>query len=123
MAGQDKIKKVLEKAKGKKAKTKTIKETVSGTKSTSLPKDLRATLEEHFGANLSKVRVHTGGNAGEIAKGISARAFVHGSDIFFAKESSASNKELLAHELAHALQHTGGKKMPPAKAGKVLVSK
>lgn len=123
MADDEKIKKVLEKAKGKKSKSKSINEEISGTKAKPLPKDLKATLEEHFGANLSQVRLHTGGNAKEIAKSINAKAFAYGQSIYFANDRDAGNNELIAHEVAHALGQGGGKKLPPEKKGTVLVSK
>ncbi|MEM9247097.1 MAG: DUF4157 domain-containing protein [Pseudomonadota bacterium] len=123
MPDDEKIKKVLEKAKGKKAKAKPVKEEVAGTKSQGLPKDLKAAMEEHFGANLSKVRLHTGGNAKDVAKSIGAKAFTFGNDVYLSDAKYANDKEFLAHELAHVIQAGGGKKPPPEKAGKALVSK
>lgn len=118
----DKIKKALEDAEGKKAKEKSIETAPEGTKGKPLDKDVKAALEEQFGANLSKVRVHTGGNAADIAKELGAKAFTIGNDIFFAKPGDAKNPETLAHELAHVLQSKGGK-MPAEKDGKALTSK
>jgi Domain of unknown function (DUF4157) len=118
----DKLKKVLEDVEGKKAKEKAIESAPEGTKGKSLDKDVKAALEEQFGANLSKVRVHTGGNVPDIAKELGAKAFTIGNDIYFAKPGDAKDPERLAHELAHVIQQGNGK-MPKEKDGKALTSK
>ncbi len=72
----------------------------------------RATMESAFGADFSDVRVHTGPEAAELNKDIQARAFTVGSDIYFRDGapdmSSPASQELLAHELTHVVQQTGG---------------
>jgi len=120
---EDPIKKITAKLKGKKAKAKPLKTEPSGTKATKLPKDIAKGMEEAFGTDLSKVRVHVGGNAAEMCKELGAKAFAMGNDIFLAKPGDAKNSKFLAHELSHVVQQGGGKKMPKAKKGKVLVSK
>jgi hypothetical protein len=119
---EDKLKKVLEGVDGKKAREKAIEAAPEGTKGKALNKDVKAALEEQFGANLSKVRVHVGGNAPDIAKELGAKAFTIGNDIYFAKPGDANDRELLAHELAHVIQQGGGR-MPKEKDGKALTSK
>ena len=118
-----KLQKIVEKLKGKKAKQKKLDTEPAGTKGSALPAKLRATLEAAFETDLSKVRVHTGGNAAECAKSINADAFTQGTDIFLAKPSDGSNLGLLAHELTHVIQQNGGSMPRSAKGGKVLVSK
>ena len=120
---EDEVKKIAEKLKGKKAKTKSLKTTPEGTKSIKLPKDVAKGLGDAFGADLSKVRVHTGGNAAEICKEMGAKAFAMGNDLFMAKPADAKNNKLLAHELTHVIQQAGGKKMPKRQEGKASVSK
>jgi hypothetical protein len=119
---EDKLKRVLADVGGKKAKEKVIETAPEGTRGKPLDKDVKAALEEQFGSNLSKVRVHTGGNAPDIARDLGAKAFTIGNDIYFAKPGDAKNPEVLAHELAHVLQSKGGR-MPPGKDGKALTSK
>ncbi|HSF65536.1 MAG TPA: DUF4157 domain-containing protein [Paracoccaceae bacterium] len=120
--GDEKVKQVAEDLKGKKAKIKAVETKPEGTQEKPLPREVKAALEEAFGANLSKVRVHTGGNVPEIAKELKAKAFTIGNDIYFAKPGDAKDAEMLAHELAHVIQQGNGK-MPKEKDGKALTSK
>lgn len=67
-------------------------------------------MEGAFGADFSSVRVHTGAQAGELNRAMSAEAFTVGNDIFFNDRpdtSRADGQRLLAHELAHTLQKGG----------------
>lgn len=119
----EKVKAVVEKAKGKKAKSKALEADLQGTKESKLPKDVKTVLEEAFPkAKLQNVRVHVGGNAKELCKSISAKAFTYGNNIVFAKPGDGKNSELIAHELTHVVQQSQGK-MPKEQKGKVLVSK
>ncbi len=87
----------------------------------------RRSMEGPFGADLSDVRVHTGGAADATARGLSARAFTSGSDIGFRGGEYAPHgmrgRGLLAHELAHVLQQRnassggGGANSAAANAG------
>jgi hypothetical protein len=61
-------------------------------------------LEQHVGADLSDVRVHTDATAKALAEEVNARAFTKGKDIFFGEEVS---EELLAHEVVHAANGGG----------------
>lgn len=73
---------------------------------------IRALVEPHLGADLSGVRVHTGGAASESAGAIHARAYTLGRDIVFDlgqfSPHTRSGRRLLAHELAHVVQQAGG---------------
>jgi hypothetical protein len=73
-----------------------------------LPDDVRAAMEPRFGADFSGVRVHTGGEADQLNRQLSAQAFTHGQDIYMGagKYDPTSNdgKKLLAHELTHVVQ-------------------
>jgi hypothetical protein len=84
----------------------------------------RGFFEPRFGLDLSAVRVHSEGHAGEAARAVGARAFAVGENIVFAPNqfspSSVSGRHLLAHELAHVVQQRGGapgrvRRAPPAK--------
>jgi hypothetical protein len=67
-------------------------------------------LAQQFGAVLGRsvddVRVHTDETAAQLTRAVSARAFATGRDIFFApgEYQPHTNKELIAHEVAHADQ-------------------
>lgn len=113
--------KIVGALKNKKAKVKAIRTEVSGTKATKLEKKLRDGLEGALGADLSKVRVHIGGNAADICKELKAKAFTNGNDIYFGKGADSKNNKLIAHEITHVVQQAKGK-MPKPQKGKVLVS-
>ena len=77
-----------------------------------LPETTRAYFEPRFGANLSHVRVHTGGRAEQTAKSINAKAFTVGPNIAFGSghysPESQEGRKLLAHELTHVMQQDRG---------------
>lgn len=114
--------KIVGSLKNKKAKPRAIDTEISGTKATKLNNKLRGSLETALGADLSKVRIHVGGNAEEICKDLKAKAFTQGNDIYFAKGSYSKDNKLIAHEITHVVQQTNGR-MPKAQKGKVLISK
>ena len=76
-----------------------------------LPPDLRAFMEPRFGADFGGVRVHTGGQAADLNRSLSAQAFTHGQDIYLGADKydfgTTPGKRLLAHELTHVVQQTG----------------
>jgi len=80
-----------------------------------LPDGTRSFMESRFGADFGGVRVH---EAPQEAADIGTQAFTHGQDIYFNagkyNPGSSSGKELLAHELTHTIQQTGGKLQPKA---------
>jgi hypothetical protein len=63
-------------------------------------------------ADLSRVRVHTGEKAAESARAVGALAYTVGDQIVFGAgrfaPQSSTGRQLLAHELAHVGQQTGG---------------
>lgn len=73
-----------------------------------LPKDTKSSMESAFSRDFSQVKVHTGNSAIQMNQDLNAKAFTHGSDIYFNKNeynpSSASGQKLLAHELTHTVQ-------------------
>ncbi len=77
-----------------------------------LPAPVRAYFEPRFGRDLSDVRVHADGRAAGAARSLGARAFTLGSDVHFGvgqyNPSSARGRRLIAHELTHVAQQTGG---------------
>ena len=75
-----------------------------------LPAATRALFEPRFGANFSRVRVHTDTHAARTASSINAKAFTVGQDIAFAPGQyaphSGEGQRLLAHELTHVVQQS-----------------
>jgi hypothetical protein len=73
-----------------------------------LPADTRAFMEPRFGADFSRVRLHTGSEAAQLNEAISAQAFTHGQNIYLGQSKdeldSSAGKRLLAHELTHTIQ-------------------
>ncbi|MDM8527730.1 DUF4157 domain-containing protein [Anaerolineales bacterium HSG24] len=80
-----------------------------------LPKDTQADMGSKIGADFSGVRVHTGAESAQMSQDIGAKAFTHGNDIHFNSgqydPGSGSGKRLLAHELTHTVQQSGGKNL------------
>ena len=76
-----------------------------------LPSQVRAFMEPRFGTDFSGVRVHTGGEAAQLNRSISAQAFTHGQNIYVGEgkysPGSDAGKRLLAHELTHVVQQGG----------------
>ncbi len=63
-----------------------------------------------YKADFSKVRVHSGNHADQLARDVNARAFTIGNDIVFRKGEynprTREGKRLMAHELTHVLQQS-----------------
>lgn len=83
--------------------------TYQKTFNTALPESVRTQMEGSFGADLSTVRVHP--NSPNVQPG--ARAYTMGSDIHFGPGQydldNPAGRQLLAHELAHVVQHSAGR--------------
>lgn len=73
-----------------------------------MPAPLRRFMEPRFGADFSRVRLHTDANAQQLSQRLNARAFTTGRDVFFNAGQYApdtpAGRELIAHELAHTIQ-------------------
>jgi hypothetical protein len=71
---------------------------------------VRASMEEGLGHGLPDVRVHTDGLAARSARDLDARAYTVGRNVVFAagqyEPGTADGRWLLAHELAHVVQHS-----------------
>jgi LysM repeat protein len=66
----------------------------------------RAALEAGFGTDLSSIRAHTGDRAASASRAIGAEAYTYGTDIAFT--AADPSRELVAHEVAHAIQQRSG---------------
>jgi hypothetical protein len=73
-----------------------------------LSDDVRSFMEPRFGVDFGQVRVHTDGNAVQMNKSLGAKAFAHGSDVYYGAGNTPGNDALTAHELTHVVQQTGG---------------
>ncbi|MEH1777109.1 eCIS core domain-containing protein [Nostoc sp.] len=74
--------------------------------------NIRQPMEQAFGADFSRVKVHTDAQSDQLNKSIQAKAFTTGQDVFFRQgeyePGSRSGQELLAHELTHTVQQKRG---------------
>lgn len=74
----------------------------------SLPQSTKSHMEHAFGADFSRVSIHTDERAVQLSRQLHAQAFTYGADIYFNQgkynPDSATGKHLLAHELTHTLQ-------------------
>ncbi len=72
----------------------------------------RSTMESGIGRDFSNVRIHDGARAANAARNLRAKAFTVGNDVFFGagqyRPHSRSGQRLIAHELTHTVQQTGG---------------
>lgn len=80
-----------------------------------LPDTTQARMGRAFGADFGNVRVHTGRQAAAMSRSIQAKAFTHGSDIYFNEgqyqPETRAGGHLLAHELTHVAQQTNARGM------------
>jgi Domain of unknown function (DUF4157) len=74
---------------------------------------IRQRFERPFGIDFSRVRVHTGARAADAACGIGALAYTVGTDVVYGRGrpdmSDGPGAWLIAHELAHVVQHAQGR--------------
>ena len=79
---------------------------------------LRQDMEQRFGHDFSRVRLHADPLAAESARAVDALAYTVGDHIVFGQgrysPGSAEGRRLLAHELAHVTQHPGHSLAAPA---------
>ena len=72
----------------------------------------RRFFEPRFGNDFSRVRVHTDERAARLACSVNARAFTVGRNVVFGRgefaPGTSKGHELLAHELTHVIQQSGG---------------
>lgn len=77
-----------------------------------LPANLQRKFESSLGADLSGVRVHIGGSSSAANDAVGAKAYTMGNDVHFGAgqydPSSKGGEHLLAHEVAHTVQQSGG---------------
>lgn len=76
-----------------------------------LPQAVRAPLQRSLGIDLEDVRVHDDRRARDAARSVGARAFTYGVHVYLSDGESATNLDLMSHEVAHAVQQQGGPAM------------
>ena len=90
---------------------KSVREVISST-GQSLDASIQRAMEDRMGDSLGDVRVHTGPQAAAACEAINARAFTVGNHVAFNSgeygPGSPEGQHVLAHELAHVRQQTGG---------------
>ena len=78
-----------------------------------LPERVREPIEEVFGTDFSKVRIHTDAVSHRQNQALKANAFTMGQDIFFREGAynpgNNQGRELLVHELTHVMQQKKSK--------------
>ena len=77
-----------------------------------LPDATRTSMEERFGVDFSRVRIHADAAAHGLTARLDSLAFTQGSDIYFSggryRPGTEEGDRLLAHELTHVVQQGGG---------------
>jgi Skp family chaperone for outer membrane proteins len=85
---------------------------------------LQRSMGQAMGTDFSAVRVHTGVQSDVLNQAIQAKAFTTGQDVFFRlgayQPGNRGGQELIAHELTHVVQQTGGVQMKPLTEQSVL---
>jgi hypothetical protein len=74
-------------------------------------------MEPRFGHNFSQIKIHSGEQAAKSAQAVNARAYTIGKHIVFGhrqyRPESLTGQQLIAHELAHAVQQSGAPQGQP----------
>jgi hypothetical protein len=73
-----------------------------------LPPEVSGRLGRGLGVDVSAVRVHTDTRASGAVGAVGARAFTWGTHVFLGQGEPATDLPLLAHEVTHAVQQSGG---------------
>lgn len=76
-----------------------------------LPENVAGPWSDHFGADMSTVRVHDDAEAGRLARSVQATAFTYGDDIYVGpgvRPNSGDGLRVLAHEAGHVAAQRRG---------------
>lgn len=99
--------------------------------SRTLPADDQAFMESRLDADFGNIRIHDNPLASQSADALAARAYTVGNHIVFAADAyqpgGDEGRELLAHELVHTIQQSGGspnvRSSPFSTLGETTISK
>ena len=79
---------------------------------TGLPNGTRDFMESRFGVDFGGVRIHQDDESNRLNRHLNSLAFTTGQDIYFSsgtfRPGTSEGNHLLAHELTHVVQQTGG---------------
>lgn len=93
-----------------------IRSLLGRTQGAALKPNLRSTMEMRFRHDFSRVRVHTGRRAAQVATWLGAQAFTVGHDVVFGAGHYAPGttlgRQLIAHELTHVVQQAHSRTAP-----------
>lgn len=85
---------------------------------------LRQDMEQRFGHDFTRVRVHADAAADTSARDVNALAYTVGQDMVFGSgqyaPGTATGRHLIAHELTHVVQQTGSSGEPSAGSAQTL---
>ncbi|MGB3615225.1 MAG: DUF4157 domain-containing protein, partial [Elainellaceae cyanobacterium] len=74
-------------------------------------------MASRFSHDFGNVRVHTDSRAAQMNQRLNAQAFTHGQHLYFGQgqyqPQTRSGQRLIAHELTHVVQQTGGRRIKP----------
>ena len=86
-------------------------------RSPGLPLDAqtRSYFEPRFGHDFSRVRIHSDERAAASTDALGASAYTWGSHIVLAGDHLQRDQQLLAHELAHVVQHRAQSTQAPSR--------
>jgi hypothetical protein len=97
------------------ARAPSIVNEVLGSAGHPLDASVRTFMEPRFGYDFGGVRVHSDARAAQSARAVNAMAYTVGSDVAFDTNrfapETAPGRRLLAHELTHVVQQSGGGRM------------
>ena len=77
-----------------------------------LGEGVRSAAENALGTELSAVRVHQDAASDSLARGMTAKAFTSGSDVFLRSDMNPNDASLMGHELTHVVQQSSGEPSP-----------
>ena len=83
-----------------------------------LTPSIRRPMEQAFGTDFGRIRLHEGPAAATLNADLGASAFTLGRDIYVSQPiqpARAGDQHLLAHELAHTVQQSGSDSGPAAR--------
>ncbi|NEU10434.1 DUF4157 domain-containing protein [Flavihumibacter sp. R14] len=110
------------------AVSKSVEDSIQSSRGSgsAIDRQTQSFIGSRMGSDFSEVKVHTNSEAVRLNRGLNARAFTIGNDIYFNEgqyqPGSSDGKRLLAHELTHVLQQSSGSSKEFNKGSTIPVS-